>query len=72
MTTATNSKLKELAYEYLEWSEELQVCDPSKDEEALMEYIAIQEWVEDLRTRTEKQGFTWEQVENKADELEPA
>lgn len=66
-TPATDKNLKELALEYLEWSQELHDCDPSVSEDALEEFISIQEWGEKLQRKAKRKGFTWEQVEMASD-----
>lgn len=67
--TSTKERLYELAAEYVEYSEELLACDPSQSEDALEEFISIQEWGEALHAKARKYGFSWEQVENESDEL---
>lgn len=68
--TATDLNLKELAFEYLEYSQELLDCDPSVSEDALEHFISVQEWGEMLHGRARRLGFTWEQIEDEADSLE--
>ena len=72
MTTsiATDQNLKELALECLEYSQELLDCDPSVSEDALEHFISIQEWGEELQERARLLGFSWEQVEDEANDLE--
>lgn len=67
---STAKKLYELASEYLEYSEELLACDPSVSEDALLEFISIQQWGEDLNKKATQKGFSWEQVEDHAAEIE--
>lgn len=66
-TTATDKNLKELALEYMEYSQELLDCDPSVSEDAQEEFISIQEWGECLHAKACLLGFTWEQVEDAAE-----
>ena len=62
-------RLYELASEYVEYSEELLACDPSQSEDALDEFLEIQEWGEALHAKAQKYGFSWEQVEMESDGL---
>ena len=66
-TSATNETLQELAQEYTEYSEELLACDPSVSEFALEDFIAIQDWGEQLQAKATQLGFSWEQVEDAAE-----
>jgi len=72
MTTsiATAQNLKELALEYMEYIQELMDSNPSVSEDALEEFISIQEWGEKLQRKVKRKGLTWEQVEMAADEME--
>ncbi len=64
---ATDVNLQELALEYIDYSHELLTCDPSASEYALEDFIAIQDWGEQLQARAKRLGFSWEQVEEAAE-----
>lgn len=64
--TTINETLQDLVVEYNDYSSHLLSCDPSHDEEALHQFIEIQEWGEELDTRIRQLGFSWEQVEDAA------
>ena len=65
-SAATDVNLQELALEYIDYSHELLSCDPSVSEDALEDFIAVQDWGEQLHAKARRLGFSWEQVEEAA------
>lgn len=63
---STNQQLRDLAAEFQEWSRQLLACDPSVDEETLIDFIDIQTWGEEIEASARKLGFSWEQLEQAA------
>ena len=64
--TTINETLQDLVVEFEDYSKELMGCDPSADEFSMHRFIEIQAWGEELHTRAQQLGFTWEQVEDAA------
>lgn len=69
MTTSIDKNLADLASEFQEWSRQLLACDPSVDEETLIDFIDIQTWGEEIDASARRLGFTWELLEETASTL---
>lgn len=67
-TTELMTEAQQLKKEYNEYSRELMDCDPSKDEFALEDFIAIQEWGEDIEERAKALHISIDDLEAQLDQ----